>query len=82
MRWLASTALVVLFVASISPARAWTAPTRAIMVDDAIKLMPPTLRKVLEKRRNDVLRGMLEPMTREDAASHRPPWTVARSPAR
>jgi hypothetical protein len=44
------------------------------MVDDAIKMMPPSLRKVLEKRRNDVLRGMLEPLTQEDTPPHRPPW--------
>jgi hypothetical protein len=55
-------------------ARAWTAPTRVRMVDDALKLVPPTLRQVLEKRRKDVLRGMLEPMTREDRPGHRPPW--------
>jgi hypothetical protein len=44
------------------------------MIDDAVKLMPPSLRKVLEARVNDVRRGMLEPMTQEDAPSHRPPW--------
>jgi hypothetical protein len=55
-------------------ARAWTAPTRVRMVDDALKLLPPTLREVLEKRRKDVLRGMLDPMTREDRPEHRPPW--------
>jgi hypothetical protein len=55
------------------PARAWTAATRVVMIDDAVKLMPPSLRKVLEKRRNDVRRGMLEPMTQEDALAHRPP---------
>src|SRR5262245_35821009 len=55
-------------------ALAWTAPTRVRMVDDALKLLPPTLRKVLENRRKEVLRGMLLPMTGEDAAGHRPPW--------
>jgi hypothetical protein len=52
------------------------------MVDDAVKLMPPSLRSVLEKRRDDVRRGMLLPMTAEDAPAHRPPWdggTVAAS---
>lgn len=63
-----------LVVASGAPARAWTAATRVVMVDDAVKLMPPSLRKVLERRRNDVRRGMLEPMTQEDALAHRPPW--------
>ena len=52
---------------------AWTAATRVVMIDDAIKLMPPSLRSVLEHRRNDVRRGMLEPMTQEDTPAHRPP---------
>ena len=61
-------------IASASTASAWTPSTRIVMVDDAIKLMPPSLRKVLEKRRNDLLRGMLEPLTQEDTLAHRPPW--------
>jgi hypothetical protein len=61
-------------IASASPAHAWTASTRIVMIDDAIKLMPTSLRGVLEKRRSDVLRGMLEPLTREDTLPHRPPW--------
>src|SRR5678815_590829 len=71
-----STALFVLALCAAvasPPARAWTAATRVVMIDDAVKLMPPSLRKVLEKRRNDVRRGMLEPMTQEDALAHRPP---------
>ena len=63
-----------LLLTSASPSFAWTAATRIAMIDDAIKLMPKTLRTVLEKRRNDVLRGMLEPLTREDTPPHRPPW--------
>jgi hypothetical protein len=66
--------VLALVVVTSSPAWGWTAATRVVMIDDAVKLMPPSLRKVLEKRRNDVRRGMLEPMTQEDAAAHRPPW--------
>jgi hypothetical protein len=66
--------VALLVLASAPPASAWTAATRAVMVDDAIKLMPTSLRKILEKRRNDVLRGMLEPLTQEDTLAHRPPW--------
>lgn len=58
----------------VTNAQAWTAATRVVMIDDAVKLMPPSLRTVLEKRRNDVRRGMLDPMTQEDAPAHRPPW--------
>jgi hypothetical protein len=53
---------------------AWTAPTRVGMIDDAVKLMPPTLRDELTKRREVLLHGMLAPMTTEDDPPHRPPW--------
>jgi hypothetical protein len=66
--------VALILVGSAAPAFSWTASTRIVMVDDAIKMMPPSLRKVLEKRRNDVLRGMLEPLTQEDTLPHRPPW--------
>ena len=65
---------ILLLVGSASQPLAWTASTRISMIDDAIKLMPKTLRTVLEKRRSDVLWGMLEPLTREDTLPHRPPW--------
>jgi hypothetical protein len=74
MRALGPYVAALLVVASAGPARAWTAATRVVMVDDAIKLMPTALRDVLERRRNDVRRGMLEPMTLEDAMTHRPTW--------
>lgn len=66
--------VALILIVAASPAFAWTAATRIVMIDDAIKLMPISLRKVLEKRRNDVLRGTLEPLTQEDALPHRPPW--------
>lgn len=44
------------------------------MIDDAVRLMPRSLRTVLESRREQLLRGMLAPLTDEDSASHRPPW--------
>jgi len=56
------------------PAAAWTAPTRMRMVDEAVRLMPPSLRAALERQREPLLRGALEPMTAEDAVAHRPPW--------
>jgi len=71
---LIAAALVVGGVAASRPAEAWTASTRIQLVDDAIKMMPPSLRKVLEKRREEVRRGMLMPMTDEDGAAHRPAW--------
>jgi hypothetical protein len=68
-----------LFVLSLSilafpPAAAWAPETRVGMVDDAIKLMPRSLRTALETHRQDVLRGALQPMVEEDAPAHRAPW--------
>ena len=57
-----------------APALAWTGPTRVRMIDDAVKMMPPSLKAVLEHRRDSVLRGMLLPMTEEDGPGHRPPF--------
>lgn len=74
MRALRLAAVVALLAFAPRPAQAWTAVTRVAMVDDAMKLMPTALREVLERRRNDVRRGMLEPMTLEDSPAHRPPW--------
>ncbi len=73
MRALRPVACLLLAAGLAAPAFCWTAATRVEMVDDAVKLMPPTLRSVLEKRRDDLRRGMLEPMIEEDALSHRPP---------
>ena len=51
---------------------AWTAPTRVRMTDDAVLFLPPALRSVIAQRHDPLLRGMLEPMTREDDPAHRP----------
>jgi len=67
-------AMVLVAVAAPTMAGAWTAPTRVGMIDDAVKLMPPTLREVLTERRDDLLHGMLAPMTSEDDPQHRPAW--------
>src|SRR5262245_41752294 len=80
MRALVSILAAVLSFSLTTDAAAWTAATRVVMVDDAIKLMPPSLRTVLEKRRNDVRRGMLEPMTLEDSPAPRPPWDAGTLP--
>lgn len=55
-------------------AAAWTPRTRAQMVEEAVRLMPASLRLALEHRREPLLRGMLLPMTGEDGPTHRPPW--------
>ena len=72
MRALRTVTIAAALIGAAPAADAWTGPTRVQMVDDAIKMMPPTLRGVLVRRRQDVLRGMLEPMTHEDGPAHRP----------
>ena len=56
------------------PCLAWSPRTRVSMVEDAIKLMPKSLRMALEANREAVLRGALGPMVTEDAPEHRAPW--------
>ncbi len=67
-------ALVLLVSLPAAPASAWTPRTRAQMVEEAVSLMPASLRLAIEQQREPLLRGMLEPLTLEDAPSHRPPW--------
>jgi hypothetical protein len=74
MRAIGRVLAAAIFLAFGAPVSAWTAATRVVMIDDAVKLMPPSLRTVLERRKNDLRRGMLEPMTLEDSPGHRPPW--------
>ncbi|MBZ5639666.1 MAG: hypothetical protein LAO51_13050 [Acidobacteriia bacterium] len=73
MALLRPVSLAVLFALAAAPAAAWTPRTRAQMADEAIRLMPASLRLALEHHRDPLLRGMLEPMSGEDGATHRPP---------
>jgi len=59
---------------SVTAAAAWTPETRVRLVDEAVRLMPTSLRLVLEKRAVEIRRGMLGPMASEDDPSHRAPW--------
>ena len=74
----ARVALVVLcgwlLSAGALPLYAWTPATRIRITDEAIRFMPPALRLALERYREDVRRGMLEPLAGEDGPAHRPPW--------
>ncbi len=65
------TALAALLLAGSLPAQAWTPTTRIRMADEAVRLMPPSLRLALEHHREALLRGLLEPMTAEDTPAHR-----------
>lgn len=56
------------------PAGAWTPRTRVHMVDEAVRLMPGSLRIALQGHRERLMRGVLQPMVEEDGAGHKPPW--------
>ena len=49
----------ILLTLSLPPALAWAPETRVRMVDEAVRLMPASLRKALESHRERLLRGML-----------------------
>jgi hypothetical protein len=75
MRGLGRAGLVVLTLAlTYGSAAGWAPQTRIRMVDEAVRLMPASLRVALERHREPLLRGMLEPMTQEDSPEHRPGW--------
>jgi hypothetical protein len=59
-------------LASTGSVAAWSPATRVRIADEAVRFMPPSLRLALERQRDEVLRGMLDPMTDEDGPAHRP----------
>ena len=67
--------LALLFAASLiaSPALSWAPETRVAMADEAVRLMPASLRMALEGHRADLLRGLLTPLT-ADGPDRRAPW--------
>lgn len=67
-------ALLLILTLGVPHARAWTPATRIRMADEAVRLMPPSLRLALEHNREEILRGLLEPLTAEDGPAHRPSW--------
>ncbi len=67
-----------LILAASSTARAWAPQTRAQMAEEAVRLMPASLRMALETHREQLLRGVLAPMIDEDGPDHRAPWGKGR----
>jgi len=53
---------------------AWSPETRVGMVDQAVRMMPASLRMALETHREELLRGMLTPLVSEDDPLHHAPW--------
>ena len=68
--------LALLIVTGPLPAAAWAPETRVGAADEAIRMMPASLRLALERYRDPLLRGMLEPQLQEDAPEHHPPWVA------
>lgn len=57
-----------------TPILAWSPETRARVVRDATRMMPRSLRTLLERHQRQVMRGALDPTADEDSPAHRPPW--------
>ncbi|HEU5181533.1 MAG TPA: hypothetical protein VFW45_12155 [Candidatus Polarisedimenticolia bacterium] len=62
---------VLLAGALAPPAGAWTGPTRQHMVDDAIRMCPPSLATLLQRYRSDLIHGMMDPLAGESGEEHR-----------
>ena len=60
--------------ACVSPALAWSPASRVQMLDQALRLLPESLRSALQGYHEELRRGMLEPMLDEDGPAHRAPW--------
>jgi hypothetical protein len=63
---------LLVFLCGVTPSSSWTAETRMKMVDDAVKMMPRSLRTVLGTHREALMRGALEPMATEGGPEHAP----------
>jgi hypothetical protein len=61
---------LVLIFSLPSLSHAWTDSTRLRMVQDALKVSPPALNVILDRYREDLRRGMIEPSRREGEEVH------------
>jgi hypothetical protein len=52
------------------PAFAWTDPSRVLIVDDALRLLPSSLRKLLGDRRQALIAALVAPGSSEDRPEH------------
>jgi hypothetical protein len=75
------TAILLVFLAACAGTGAWSPETRIRMADDALNMMPRSLRTVLGKHRQAILRGALEPLAEEGTAPHLPPSVHGTLPA-
>lgn len=75
MRALVVATLALPLALAAPAASAWAPETRMAIADEAMRLMPQSLRLALDMHRVDVMSGLLEPLTDEDAPAHRAPWS-------
>jgi len=59
-----------LLLAGIGGAQCWTGGARTRILRDAVRLMPLSLRTVMEANERELLAGMIEPMAAEDQPEH------------
>lgn len=69
-RLLSATLGALLLLGAPRPAFAWTGPARARLADDATRLMPASVRRLLETRREELQAGMQAPGSPEDRPEH------------
>ena len=63
-------ALLPLMTLAAGDAVAWTPEARARMTRDAVRLMPESLRKVMQRYQKELVAGVLRPGTPEDRPEH------------
>ena len=63
IRWAGRVPLALGLVVCIPGAGAWGPQTRMRMADEAVRLMPSSLRMALQTHRKSLMRGMLTPLT-------------------
>ncbi len=65
----------VAFAAAWGPSvSAWAPESRMAIADEAVRLMPQSLRLALDMHRLDLMTGVLGPLSDEDSKAHRAPW--------
>ena len=76
VRWAGRVPLALGLLAWTPGAGAWGPQTRMSMADEAVRLMPASLRIALQTHRQSLMRGMLTPLTEENAPGQ---WRVCRA---
>jgi hypothetical protein len=73
MSWTLRALTILIAALSAQPSAAWLAETRVEMTGEAVRLMPGSLAAALRSHHDELLEGLLMPMT-EDGPQRLPPW--------